>query len=180
MEKIKNVTAVKQENLMIHMKTTTRIKLEIVARDHGITMSWIIRSLIQTYLRENKIPPVTSRPRQFNCPTIRFNVCFYNNKNELQNWIKAGGQEFGPVIRYILELWEDGKLEVDFDDLDIIKEHYNSIFLYKSIKREGIRYGYQYQFSTETFKLSDYWLKNREGNIYLMEKGIKNRIYPLL
>ena len=177
--RLNQIAPVLQEQIMINLKISTRIKLEIFARENGVTMSWIIRSLLQTYVRNNKIPPETKRPRHLPCRTIRFNVCFYNNKNELMTWVRSGGREFGPVIRYILEMWEEGKLDADVENLRTIKEHYNTIFIGKSFysKKEG--YGFQFQFKVQVFQEKDYWLKNWTRNILLMNRGINNRIHSL-
>ena len=129
-----NTQVVHQQQMMFNINVSTRMKLEAAARENGVTMSWIIRSLLSTYIRRYKIPPVVKRPLKFNKQTIKFNVCFYNNKNDIQNWVKSGGQEFGPVIRHILILWEEGLFKVDLDNLFTIKEHH----FFRKIGEKGI------------------------------------------
>ena len=169
------VTFPKNEIQMIFINETTRINLEKYARKYGVTMSWIIRTVLFTYKKKYSVPPEVIRPRKFYEKMIRFNICFYKNKNDWQVWVHSGGKELGPVVRYILELWEVGRLDIDFDDIFTIKEHFQVKFMGK----KSYRYGFQYRFHGMKYEKNDYWPKNRIGNIFLMDFGIRNRIYAL-
>ena len=147
--------------------------LEEVACHHGITMSWIVRSLIYMWRSENPGVQVFHRPRNFNEGHTSFSLKLYGNKSELLNYARCNGGEFSSFVRFLLELWYNGVLEPDFENIRTIKN-----VKFSHLKFNGVASVKQYD--SKWFHLKEFWPKNPSGNIFLMNLGLKQRKYALV
>ena len=76
-----------------------RIKLENIANEDGVTMSWIIRAVIHKWRLDNKNMPVFKRPAILSENHTDFSLKLYGNKEEVLTYSRCNGGEFSPFIR---------------------------------------------------------------------------------
>lgn len=149
-----------------------RRQLERTARQHGVTMSWIVRSLIRQYRRKNPNPPRRKRPKKLIGKHVRFCLKVYGEKTELQAWARSGGGEFSVILREILELWMEGLLKPNLGTSKSVKT-VKKFFISFTGVASAIPVPLIYNFP------ADFWPKNPEGNLRIMELGLRNRKTPL-
>ena len=150
-----------------------RIKLENIAFENGVTMSWIIRAVIHKWRLDNKHMPVCKRPARLSENHADFSLKLYGNKDEILTYSRCNGGEFSPFIRFLLDLWYNGGLTIDLE----------SVCTVKKIKKIKIRFNGVASVkpcSVAWYKKSEFWKKNPESNLYLMTLGLRCRIHPLI
>ena len=149
-----------------------RLKLESLALENGVTMSWIVRAIIHQWRQEKSQMPVFKRPTHFKEKHTDFSIKLYGNKEEILTYSRCNGGEFSPFIRYLLELWYKGELLIDLENISTVKN-------IKKIKFEFEGVASVKPLSVLWYKNSDYWAKNSERNISLMKLGLLCRLHPL-
>ena len=155
------------------MPVKIRIKLEQEADNKGITMSWIIRSLIHFYRTNIKKMPVFRRPHFLKEKHVRFSLKLYGNKTELLTYCRCNGGEFSAFVRYLLEEWFNGNIAPDLDSIKTVKNVKRIIWNFSGVASIT-------PFRLQFYKKSDYRVKNRCNNYYFMHSGLSHRKYPLI
>ena len=151
----------KVESIFFLMPVKIRLKLERTAVEYGVTMSWIIRAIILWYRTENCVMPVFKRPAKLLGRHCRFSLKLYGDKCELLTFCKCNGGEFSPFIRYLLDLWFEGKIIPDLQ----------SVLTVKTIKKIEFQFNRVASISPTKiyyYKKSEFWKKNPQGNLFLM------------
>ena len=150
-----------------------RIKLEKIAFENSVTMSWIIRAVIHQWRLENKYMPIFRRPAELNETHTDFSLKLYGNKEEILIYSRCNGGEFSPFVRFLLELWYNGDLTIDLECVNTVKN-------LKKIKIGFNGVASVKPLSVVWYKKSDFWDKNPFRNIFLMTSGLQCRVHPLI
>lgn len=130
-------------------------------------MSWLVRALIQQYRTQAGKMPRFQRPRRFAEEHCRFCLRLHGDKEELLLYTRSNGGEFSPFLRFILDLWERGVLVPDPESPQTTKT-------VKSIQLVKISAASDTHYFQVTYKKADYWPKNAENNLWLMELGLNS------
>ena len=174
------------ERFVMNMLDKDILKIEILAREQGCTMSWIYRALLFAVSKkfECGLPEDIEirRPVKFDFPFRLTTICFYGDKSKWFSLARIWQVELSSLIRFSLDLYYKGELELDFDDVKTVKEIKTSNRGKLNIKRKrsaskGCRY--LYQTVADLYNKAEYRPKNPAKNLVLMERGLKNRINPL-
>lgn len=161
-----------KESIYFLMPVNPRKRLEKVARNNGVTMSWIVRDLIRQYRRKYKRPPKRKRPRKLSGKHVRFALKLYGDKQEILTFARSRGGEFSSFVREVLELWMEGKLVPNLRTNRSVKKFRRFFLRYKSGEKSV----------TPLFRAipgKDFWPKDPLGNLWWMERGLRHRKYPL-
>ena len=183
------------ERFIVNMPDKIINKIELLAREKGCTMSWLYRAVF--FALEKKfhrgLPEDLDicRPTQFIEDFRQATVCFYGDKKKWMSLSRiylrfatrlsfqsSGQVELGPLLRYGLKLYFNGKLELDFESPKTVKEIKIALKGKNKRKRSGRggkRYIYQYLAETFVFGKDEFRPKNPRKNIQLMEMGLTNR-----
>lgn len=161
--------------------------VEKLAREYGCTMSWIYRAILFALAKKFKkgFPGDLDihRPDKFVFPFRQTTVCFYGDKVRWMVLSRIWHVELGPLIRFGLDLYYKGELDLDLDDLKTVKE-VKIVEKGKFTKRKNLRGKrrciYQYQNIVQVYQKSAFRPKNPDRNISLMERGLSNRNYPII
>ena len=142
--------------------------LENLASKHGVTLSWILRSIAQNPMQK-KIPEL-KRPRKFSEPMHRIPICMYGkDKSVLKQKLAHLNIEFGSYIRYLLEVYGP-ELENIIRNKDFIKE-IRETKIKSKFKTRKSRNVYQFQTIGIKCKKYEYWPRNPISNIRRMIYG---------
>lgn len=143
-----------------------------MARENGVTMSWIIRALIRKYRKQHPQPPRFKRPHRLKGKYVRFSLKLYGDKQELLTFARADGGEFSPFVREVLELWMAGLLTPNLKIKSTVRR-IKELKLHFSTKKGTFRPKYK------TYNREDLWAKDPLGNLWWMERGLARRKHPL-
>ena len=149
-----------------------RIKLEKIAFENGVTMSWIVRTILHQWRKTNTIMPVFMRPKQLTENHTDFYLKLYGNKEEILIYSRCNGGEFSPFIRFLLDLWYVGDIKIDLQRINTIKNVKKVKIYFQGVATVN-------PFSTIWYKKSEFWPKNPKGNIFLMSLGLNCRKHEL-
>lgn len=186
MSAIKIKIKFKPERFVMHLPDLDISRVENLARENGVTMSWLYRSLL--FALEKKfskgLPEDIDihRPEKFEVPFRQTTICFHGDKTRWMTLSRIWKVELGPLLRFGLGLYFKGKLDLDLENSTTVKEVKKSKRGKMSKSRKllgGSRYIYLFQNKSSLYDKSEFWPKNPKGNIFLMEWGLSNRIYPL-
>ena len=187
-EKLKSKEIVKQnlERFVMHQDDEGIAKVENLAMKSGSTKSWIYRSVLIALSKKypNKLPEDLriERPKKFDKPFRQTTICMYGDKSKWFSLCRIWHVELGPLIRFGLELFEKGELELDLKDEQSVKKVKKSKIGKKELnkKKKKQSYRYVYQNTNIQYSFVEYWPKNPVRNLILMKRGLKNRIHPLI
>jgi len=171
-----------KNNKNVHVLLPNRMhkRLVEVARKTGCTKSWIVRAVFNAYIDSYAKPPIVKRPIEFLEPHSRFNICTYGEIHREWKMITHNfNLEFSPVIRYMLEMWYLGELEVDLDTEFTCKWNKCIESAWKKENINNLRYASAHHSKGLLYSKEEFWPKNPFVNLILMEMGLSNRIYPL-
>ena len=113
-------------------------------------------------------------------PFRQITICFHGDKAKWMSMTRIWMVELGPLIRFALDLFEQGELILDLENETTVKEINKSNRGKKTRNRIQKRcYRYLYQNDNICYESKEYWPKNEKRNLILMEWGLNNRIYPL-
>ena len=149
-----------------------RIKLEKIAFENSVTMSWIVRAIIHQWRLNYHSMPVFKRPAKLSENHTDFSLKLYGNKEEILVYSRCNGGEFSPFIRHLLELWDKGDLTINLESVVTVKN-------IKNMKIEFNGVATVKQKSVVWYKKSEFWIKNPIRNLFLMSTGLSCRIHPL-
>lgn len=138
-------------------------------------MAWLVRAILKTYRSKFGRPPLVQRRARFQAPVIRFNAVFYGDKQVWQAWARSENGELGAVIRAILAAYFAGEFVVDFGDVFLIKEEKKPRKSRFFKKKNGRRYACAELLVAKTFQPEEYRPVNRAINLWLMNRGLKNK-----
>lgn len=161
-------TPKKSQSLNSIIPTHIRFKLERSARQNGVTMSWLVRAIIQEYRATRRQMPRFRRPRRLTGDFSRFCLRLHGDKEELLLYARANGGEFSPFLRFLLDLWDRGLLSPDLESSKTTKT-VKTIKLVKECATSDAL------FTQEIYKETDYWPKNPWNNIWLMDLGLNSQ-----
>ena len=165
---------VKKKIHAIHIliPVTIRLKLENIAYENGVTMSWIVRSILHQWRLENNKMPVFNRPKKLIEKHTDFSLKLHGNKEELLTYSRCNGGEFSSFIRYLLNLWNIGELILDLESEITVKNIKKIKFEFKGVASVK-------PCIANWYKKSEFWKKNPKRNISIMTLGLLCRLHPL-
>ena len=166
----------KTEVLDCYLTVAQRRRIEKEARKRGLTMSWIVRSILRGYRSRFPEPPSINESQT--ADRVRFSLCFYGDKADHLAWARHHGADLGPTIRFALDLWMRGDLKVLFDVNSVKFSDFRKRTLAKH-KFRGTGYVSTYRIKGQLYKQSDFYPINKKRNLAQMLRGLRNRIHPL-
>jgi hypothetical protein len=158
----------KAEVLFFHIPQEVRVRLEYEARKYKVTMSWIVRSLVDTYRSSGYPMPCSKRPRRLLAEHVRFGLILHGNKSELMAYARLNGGEAGPFLRYLLELWLSGELIPDLDSVATVKSVKKCVFSMDGIASD-------IHIDANWYKPHEFREKNPKRNLWWMERGLRRK-----
>ena len=108
--------------------------LDKFCADNGISRSLLLQKVLLNPV-DYEVPDALTRPHRFEEPVHRFLLCFRaEQKRLLASRIKLARYEFGPYLRYLLELYID-QLEYLLEETDGQELNYERVFIAASRDR---------------------------------------------
>lgn len=169
-------TIIRMERSIVLLDNHHIEKLHQVARRHRVTASWVLRTLYQTH-RDYAVLHQPQRPKVLLTHCSPFSLCWHGDRKAVRDFLWDHQLELSAVIRFLLEMYLLGKIDVDLGDVYLVKREYSPQTDGILATHSAIWCRTMHLSKTNLFQEDQYWPINHRSLLALAAWGRSRRRY---